>query len=79
MPAKRMKNMLDKEAQKEIMEHYSHPYYWAGFVVTGKSDKIIYPSATKKLIFIILFLLIVSSIISLMISKKFFKSSPTSS
>jgi len=50
----------------------SHPYYWAGFVVTGKSDKIIYPFATKKLIIIILFILIASAIISLIISKKLF-------
>jgi len=57
----------------------SHPYYWAGFVVTGKSDKIIYPSATKKLIIIILFILIASTIISLIVSGKLFKSSPVSS
>lgn len=56
----------------------SHPYYWAGFVVTGKSDKIIYPSATKKLILIILLIFLIGGASSFIIFKKFFKSSPSS-
>lgn len=56
----------------------SHPYYWAGFVVTGRSDKIIYPSATTKLVITILLLLIASAVVSFMVSKKFFRSSPAS-
>jgi CHAT domain-containing protein len=53
----------------------SHPYYWAGFVVTGKSDRIIFPSAAKKLIAVTLFVLMAIVLISLIISKKLFKSS----
>ena len=56
----------------------SHPYYWAGFVVTGNSDKIIYPSAAKKLILIILLIFLIGGASSFIIFKKFFKSSPAS-
>ncbi len=40
----------------------SHPYYWAGFVVTGHSDKIIYASVLKKVIFVAALLLVVGGI-----------------
>jgi len=50
----------------------SHPYYWAGFIITGNSDKIIYPSTTKKLI-LVFFLLCLAGIIGyLVIFKKIF-------
>ncbi len=47
----------------------SHPYYWAGFVVTGDSDKIIYASVFKKVILAAALLLVVG-IISFVIIKK---------
>ena len=47
----------------------SHPYYWAGFVVTGHSDKIIYASVFKKVILLAALLLVVG-IISFIILKK---------
>lgn len=53
----------------------SHPYYWAGFIVTGKSDRIIYPSSKKVLIFIIFLLFLVGFISSLIIFKRSHKSS----
>jgi len=57
----------------------SHPYYWAGFVATGNSDKIIYPSAQRKLILIISLLLFGGGISAFIILKKSFKSrSPAS-
>ncbi|NOR52677.1 MAG: CHAT domain-containing protein, partial [Candidatus Aminicenantes bacterium] len=40
----------------------SHPYYWAGFVVTGNSDKIIYPSPRKKFFFLIFIFLLIGGI-----------------
>ncbi len=56
-------------------EILSHPYYWAGFIVTGNSDKIIYPSTSKRLI-VIIFVLCLATVISyLIISKKFFRTS----
>ncbi|UCC41630.1 MAG: CHAT domain-containing protein [Candidatus Aminicenantes bacterium] len=57
----------------------SHPYYWAGFVVTGRSDKTIYPSATKKLIIIILLIFLIVGASSLIIFKKFSNPSSPSS
>jgi CHAT domain-containing protein len=56
----------------------SHPYYWAGFVVTGNTDKIIYPSTKKRLILIIFLLCLAAVPIYLVIFKKLFRSSPTS-
>jgi CHAT domain-containing protein/Tfp pilus assembly protein PilF len=54
----------------------SHPYYWAGFIITGNSDKIIYPSTTKKLILIFFLLCLAAGIFYLVIFKKFFRHSP---
>jgi CHAT domain-containing protein/Tfp pilus assembly protein PilF len=53
----------------------SHPYYWAGFVVTGKSDRIIFPSAIKKLILVVLLIFLIGGAGSLIIFKKYSKSS----
>jgi CHAT domain-containing protein len=30
---------------------FSHPYYWAGFIASGKTDKVIFPSVRNKLLF----------------------------
>jgi tetratricopeptide (TPR) repeat protein len=55
----------------------SHPYYWAGFITTGNSDKIIYPSTTKKLILFIFLFLVAAGLIYLVIFKKLFRHSPS--
>jgi len=55
----------------------SHPYYWAGFIVTGNSDKIIYPSAAKRLVLIIILLCLAAGVSYLVIFKKLFRPSPT--
>ncbi len=52
---------------------FSHPYYWAGFIVTGNSDKIINLSGPKKLILIVSLLLLGGGIAALIILKKPFK------
>jgi len=49
----------------------AHPYYWAGFVAIGDTEKIISPAVNKKLIFIILFLLLAGGTGSLLLLKKF--------
>jgi len=54
----------------------SHPYYWAGFIITGNSDKIIYPSNTKRLILIFFLICLAGTIMYLVIFKKFFRHSP---
>lgn len=38
----------------------SHPYYWAGFVVSGNAEKIVFQSFRKKIIYIVLFLLLIA-------------------
>lgn len=48
-----------------------HPYYWAGFVTTGDSEKVISPSVNKKLIYAILFLFLAGGISSFIFLKKF--------
>ena len=55
----------------------SHPYYWAGFVVTGHSDKVIYPSTREKIFFII-FLFLLTGGIGLILKMKTKSSSPKS-
>ncbi|NOR21854.1 MAG: CHAT domain-containing protein [Candidatus Aminicenantes bacterium] len=78
----RSSNSIMKALQKTKLEMInsdilSHPYYWAGFIITGNSDKIIYPSTTKKLILILFLLCLAAGIFYLVIFKKFFRHSPT--
>jgi len=71
-------NALQKTKLEMInSDMLSHPYYWAGFIITGNSDKIIYPSTTKRLLLIIFLLGLAGVIIYLVIFKKVFRSSPT--
>jgi CHAT domain-containing protein len=68
---------LQKTKQEMInSDILSHPYYWAGFIITGNSDKIIYPSTTKRLILIIFLFFLAGAISYLVIFKKFFRRSP---
>jgi CHAT domain-containing protein/tetratricopeptide (TPR) repeat protein len=48
----------------------SHPYYWAAFVVTGNSDKIIYASVFKKVILLAALLLVVGITTFLFLKKR---------
>ena len=74
LSSKSIMNSLQK-AKIEMIDSgiLSHPFYWAGFVATGNSDKIVYPSTKKTLIFLILLLVIAGGIASFIILKKFFK------
>jgi CHAT domain-containing protein len=42
-----------REAKLEMIDSspLSHPYYWAGFIVSGKADEIIFPRAINKWLF----------------------------
>ena len=48
----------------------SHPYYWAGFVVTGDSGKVVYASVFKKVILGAALLLVVGIICFLIFRKR---------
>ena len=50
----------------------SHPYYWAPFIVTGNTDKVIYPSALKNVIFLVAIIVLAVGIISFFVFKKIF-------
>jgi hypothetical protein len=60
-----------REAKLEMIESdvLSHPYYWAGFIVSGKADHIIFPNKTNRLIYIGL-LAGFAAVLFLFISKK---------
>ncbi len=47
-----IKNALRK-AKLEMINSgvLSHPYYWAGFIASGKTDKVIFPSLRNKFLF----------------------------
>ena len=50
-----------RKAKLELIDsnNLSHPYYWAGFIVSGKADEVIFPHPIKKwFIFGISFLLV---------------------
>jgi len=61
-----IKNALRK-AKLEMINSgiLSHPYYWAGFVISGKADEIIFSSPTKK--FFIFGILLLLGAITLMV------------
>jgi len=48
----------------------SHPYYWAGFVISGKADQIIFPKPIKKWVFYAASLLLAGSFITAVIKRK---------
>jgi hypothetical protein len=41
----------------------SHPYYWAGFIVSGKADEIIFPKSTSRWLLIGVSLVLAGGII----------------
>ncbi len=59
-----IKNALRK-AKLELIESdaLSHPYYWAGFIASGKADEIIFPRFSSKWIFLGAFLVLVFGVI----------------
>ena len=74
----RSSNSIMDSLQKAKLEMigsdvFSHPYYWAGFIVTGNSDKVIYLSAAKALILKISLLLLGGGIVALILLKKPFR------
>lgn len=67
-------NSLQKTKKEMIASDVlTHPYYWAGFIATGYSDKIIYPSANIKLILIICLFFVAGGAASLIVFRKKFK------
>ena len=54
-----------RKAKLEMIDSnaLSHPYYWAGFIVSGKADEIIFPHAINKLLFFGISFLFVAGII----------------
>jgi len=49
-----------RKAKLELIESdpLSHPYYWAGFIASGKADEIIFPRSSSKWIFLGAFLVL---------------------
>jgi len=50
-----------RKAKLELIESVplSHPYYWAGFIASGKADEIIFPRSSSKWIYLGAFLVLV--------------------
>ncbi len=61
-----------REAKLEMIESevLSHPFYWAGFVVSGKADHIIFPNKSSKILYIGLFSALVAGVVVLIAKKK---------
>ncbi len=55
-----------RNAKLELIDSniLSHPYYWAGFIVSGKADEIIFPHSINKWLFFGISFLFVAGIIS---------------
>lgn len=63
-----------RKAKLEMIESdvLSHPYYWAGFIASGKADEIIFPKSSSKILIIGIVLLLAFGAI-LIVSKRFRK------
>lgn len=69
-------NSLQKTKKEMIASDVlAHPYYWAGFIVTGYSDKIIYPPTKIKLILILCLFFAAGGAASLIVFRKKFRPS----
>ncbi len=55
-----------RKAKLELIDSntLSHPYYWAGFIVSGKADEVIFPHSINKWLFFGISFLFVAGIIS---------------
>ena len=63
-----------RKAKLEMIESgvLSHPYYWAGFIASGKTDEIIFPNTSSKWIFLGALLVVVFGTV-LILRKRFRK------
>ncbi|MEA2006059.1 MAG: CHAT domain-containing protein, partial [Acidobacteriota bacterium] len=62
-----------REAKLEMLSSHtplSHPYYWAGFIVSGKADEVVFPKASKKWILLSIPFLLICGAILISIRKK---------
>jgi hypothetical protein len=61
-----------REAKLEMIHSgiLSHPYYWAGFVISGKANQTIFPTPKYRLFVIGLLCLILMGIIVIVIRHK---------
>ena len=55
-----------RKAKLELIDSntLSHPYYWAGFIVSGKADEVIFPHSINKWLFFGISFLFMAGIIS---------------
>jgi CHAT domain-containing protein len=53
-----------RKAKLELIDSntLSHPYYWAGFIVSGKADEVIFPNQMNKWLFFGIFFLLAAGI-----------------
>jgi len=63
-----------RKAKLEMIESdvLSHPYYWAGFIASGKADEVIFPKYSSKILIIGIVLFVACGAI-LIVSKRFRK------
>lgn len=64
-----MKSLRDAKLELINSDVLSHPYYWAGFIVSGKADHIIFPKKTT-LVLILGLILVILTIFVLIILRK---------
>jgi hypothetical protein len=72
-----------RETKLEMIQSdvLSHPYYWAGFIISGKADQVIFPKPYKAVFILLGILLVVSTavILYLKIPSHFSKRSASAS
>jgi tetratricopeptide (TPR) repeat protein/CHAT domain-containing protein len=61
-----------QQAKLEMIhsEVLTHPYYWAGFIVSGNSTKVIFINPVRKYIALILSFILLGSILTIVLRKK---------
>jgi len=63
-----------RKAKLEMIESdvLSHPYYWAGFIASGKADEVIFPKSSSRM-FVIGIVLVVACVAIIIVGKRFRK------
>ncbi len=65
-----MKSLRDAKLELIKSDVLSHPYYWAGFIVSGKADQVVFPKKISLVLKFGLILFILSILIFIILRKK---------
>ena len=64
-----MKALRDAKLEMLNSEKLNHPFYWAGFIISGKADQVVFPKSYKTLILFCATLLLAAGLILVVVRR----------